>query len=679
MITIRHICLTLIPAMVILLAGAALSDDEISAPADSMSTDSTSADTTALSLPLRESDTLLTDSAQAAIDTLGLPEVSVKEPEEPLPPPARLVDSLARYFGQHAYKYDVKYLDLYPRNGAGFLYHEASYFTMTCHETPLRTTVSPFGLPAGQINIQSGANRMRPFDRIIPADGRLDFDDIPTADVASASIIEGPLSAFASLDGGISMLYLEPSQIPPEVPESEFTVERGAYGYAYTRARIARMFAHGFGFSFATDYRKGDGLITSADDDSYYVKTHLLKKYGRRTTLDFYVNVHRRKGGFPVQPVLGGYDFRRLRRDRQFIASVTRQEFYGGQLISRFEYGSSKSAYSAYTSPVYRNIKPRFTDFELSYLLPRERGLYQLTIKAGKQQCDIDHLYHSRNYGCAFLAGIIDRFGGRLFFFSRLRKAKGEDIGIEGAAGLAKSIVGRWRTILSVGFLTRWPDLTDRFAPEKIGAIGTSQIAGNYCERGNPDLVSEKKLTGNAAISYDNGNAAVSVSLNTGMADDIIYYDRRFDKYPAGEVFPDNDNTKFADLNLSGSINEIGPFFFKASLTGRRVDSDRYGNRPPYSPRWQVYSQLGVRHYVEKYQVHLRLFGDVTYAEKPLSYKLAELETGAVVTGGFNASLKALTFYYMIHNLLNQVHLQPEGYGYSGWFYSWGFNWKFLD
>jgi hypothetical protein len=82
---------------------------------------------------------------------------------------------------------------------------------------------------------------------------------------------------------------------------------------------------------------------------------------------------------------------------------------------------------------------------------------------------------------------------------------------------------------------------------------------------------------------------------------------------------------------------------------------------------------------VEHFKVNVRLFGDVNWTERPLSYGLVELETLPIVTGGLNASLKDFTFYYMIHNFINRQQPQPEGYGYTGWFYSWGFNWTFKN
>jgi hypothetical protein len=260
-----------------------------------------------------------------------------------------------------------------------------------------------------------------------------------------------------------------------------------------------------------------------------------------------------------------------------------------------------------------------------------------------------------------------------------MRAAEKEQIVYEGAIGLLREISSRWRARISVGQLGRWPDLAERYAPERIGVIGYGPLEGTFSEKGNPGLDAEKRLTGNAAITYQDSRVTMSAALNAGVIKDLIYYDRRYGTYPAEEVSPMNDHVKYANMNLSAAIDTLGPFFVTVSASARRVDSDRYGNRPPLSPRWQVYSQAGARYYLKKYELHLRLFGDITFAERPLSYKLEKLNTTAVVTGGFNASLKALTFYYMIHDFTNRVNQQPEGYGYSGWFYSWGINWKFID
>jgi hypothetical protein len=142
---------------------------------------------------------------------------------------------------------------------------------------------------------------------------------------------------------------------------------------------------------------------------------------------------------------------------------------------------------------------------------------------------------------------------------------------------------------------------------------------------------------------------------------------------------PVNDNRRVIDFNLTGSVHDLWWFYGTASATVRRVESDRYDNRPPYSPRWQLYGQGGMEIYIAKYEVHARLFGDITWTEKPLSYDLVELQTLPIFTGGFTAHLKNLTFYYMIHNMSNQRVPQPQGYGYSGWFYSWGINFRIAN
>lgn len=617
-------------------------------------------------------------------DTLVAPQDSVPKPhdsskvavEKELPPPIKLIDTLVAHFARHAYRFDVNKFDLYPRNAAGFLSHEASYLMATYSETPSRTTVSPFGLNSAQLNIQSGENQVRPYDRVIPADGKIDYDDIATGDVVSASLVEGPLSGYSSLDGGFSMLYLEPYPIPEGKAKSEFTVERGAYGYAYTRARVARMLTNQLGFSFSTDYRNGDDLNEVSDDDSYNIKTRLLKKYRQKTTINLYVNVYRRRGGFLVEPILGGGSFRRWRVDHQAVFSVSQQEFAGGQLTGRFEYRDSRSQYSTYSSRFFHTIKPHFYQSDVSYLVQRLSGLYELSIGGGKEKYEIETLKKGRNWGYGKLAGYINHWGGQLFFFGRLRQAEGEDIGLDGAAGLTKEIDSHWQIAASTGFLTGWPDLADKYASERSGYVWTE--LGTYTEKGNLQLESEKKLTGNVILTGRFSHTEWSASLNTGIADNMIYYDRQYDESGV-TVFPSNDNVRFSDLNLRGSVRDIGPLFASISVTGRRVHSERYGNRPPYSPRWQVYTQAGIKHFIERYKINVRLFGDVTYCEKPLSYQLVELEKAAIVTGGFNASLKDLTFYYMVHNLLDQYDEMPEGYARSGWYYSWGINWKFLD
>lgn len=606
----------------------------------------------------RPDDTLATDTAGLLPDSLGLSDSTQTGKAAPPQPPVRLMDSLTAYFARHSFDFDASRNDLYPRDAAGFLYHEASFYTITYHETPLRTTVSPYGLPGGGITVQSDISEAAPYDRTIPADGLTDFSDISTGNVATASLIEGPLSGYNSLSGGMAMLFLKPFEIPSDQAVSRLTVERGAYGYAYTRGRVARMFTPDLGFSFSTDYRKGDAIISNGDDDGYNIKFRLFRRFDPRTTLDAGLGVYRRTGGFSY--------YRRLRRDQQWTVRITRQEVFGGQVTGMYNLDLSRSA-----DPT-KTIRPRNTYTELSYLLPRDEGLYQVTVRFGKEQYYINRYYSRRFYGFGGISGFINLAGGQVFFFGRMRDAENQNIAYESAAGYNRKLSDRFRLIVSGGLLEGWPDLTDLYMEDKNWGSGLIETA-------NIDLKAEKKLTGNAALFWTTEKYELSASINAGRADDLIYYDRNFDQYPTIRIIPSNDNVSFADLNLSGSFHDLWWFYGNASGTIRGVDSDRYGSRIPYSPRWQIYGQLGLYYHVTQFDVNVRLFGDMTYTERPLSYLMQELQTTAVFNWGINATLKDLTVYYMMHNASNQYHRQPEEYGYTGWFYSWGFNWKFWD
>jgi hypothetical protein len=621
--------------------------DEIAA--DSLESDSITVDS-AIVIPV--------DSTGTEAGSLALTDsVGVKE-QIPMVPPVRLIDSLVYYFARHQYQFEIQQEDLYPREAAGFLYHEASYFTMTYVETPLRTTSSPFGLPGDRITVRSGTNEVAPYDRTVPSDGLVDFNDIATGDVSRATIVEGPLTGYGSTGGGSSLLYLEPIDIPEGQAESKLMVERGAFGYAYTRGRIARMISPKFGFSFSTDYRKGDGFDYNNDDDSYNVKVRIVGRLRPRTILDAGINVYRRKGGISY--------YRRYRRDEQWVVSLTRQQFYGGQLTGRYTLDLSRS------EDVTKTVKPRNTYADVSYLWLRPGRLYQATLRFGKEQYYINTLFESRFYGYGDLSAFFNFKGGQLFVFGRFRHAESQDMAIESAIGYSRLLGNRWKVIVSGGYLNSWPGLTDLYLMDRYWESGEF-------ERGNIDLKATKTLSGNATLAYAAEKFELSASFNAGQSDDIIYYDRRYASSGTALIRPENDRITFADLNLAGSFRELWWFYGKASVTGRRLDSDRYGNRPPYSPRWQVYSQLGLEYYIAKLKVLVRAFGDMTYTEVPLSYSLQELQTAAIFDWGINAALKDFTFYYMMHNFTNQLHLQPEGYGYTGWFYSWGFNWKFWD
>ncbi|MCK5125968.1 MAG: hypothetical protein KAR42_06915 [candidate division Zixibacteria bacterium] len=632
-------------------------------------------------------DSVLIDTAITftdAIDSASIDSVfeADEEPVEipPLPSPINLLDSLSNYFISNWHSFDVQSKDIYPRNAAGFLESQTSYFVQTNHETPQRTTVTPYGIHGGVVSVRSGLVIARPFDRVVPADGMTDFDDIATGDVAAAGIIEGPLSAYDNLNGGLSTLYLKPIEIPEGPAESEFIVERGAFGYAYTRGRIARQFSKKLGMSFSTDYRNGEGFRFNSKDNSYIVKTRIRYKPYLRTTLDLYLNIYRREGDFQVMPDSGGFVFNRIRRDQQFTAVINQQEFLNGQLTGRLEYQSSRSQYTSTSTSFYRTVRPHYYNTKISYLRSMGEAVYELSLEAGRTTVDVNDVFLNGNYSAMSLSVFNPFMAGKLFTTLQVKNSEYDHPVYDAVSGYSVDLSTRAKAQIAVGYVSQTPDLLDRYAPSRMGPIGSAgSLARAFMERGNPGLQPEKRFYGNATIAFQTGKGLVSLSLNAGKIDNAIYYDRRYTSYPAGEVFPANDQIKFADANLRIEFDNLGPFYTTVSGTYRKVDSDRYGNRPPYSPRWQTFGQLGLKYYTAKFDIYTRAYGELVFYDKPLSHKLKELETGALINWGLNASMQSFTFYYKMHNGLNQIHETPEGYGYTGWYYSWGVNWKFLD
>ena len=75
----------------------------------------------------------------------------------------------------------------------------------------------------------------------------------------------------------------------------------------------------------------------------------------------------------------------------------------------------------------------------------------------------------------------------------------------EGTVGFVKNLSAALKGQLSAGYLCRWPDVADRIAPERFGAIGGSAYFLHFAEYGNSDLHMEKRLVGNAAVEYRRG------------------------------------------------------------------------------------------------------------------------------------------------------------------------------
>ncbi len=647
---------------------AAISDTTISdQPSDSVSADS---------LHQVDSAAHTVDSARFAIDSLiAAGAIDTTTAKKMLPPPMRLLDTLTEHFVRKWKYYDVKRSDHFPRNAGGFISQEASYLSQTYLETPVRTTIAPFGLTGGNLVVQSGEHELRPFGRFVPPDGRIDYGDLGTSFVGSYGLLEGPLSGISSLDGGLGMLVLKPITIPPDEARSELFVETGWYGFAYTRAKLARQFSPKFGLAISTDYRLGDGPNLNAEEEDYYIAGHLFSRLRPTTWLEGYIDIHGREGEVPIMPDSNGALYERDRKDIAYNLLVTEQGPLGGDITAKLHYQTSRSGYDSQGSTYGRTIKPERYFLELSYLRHDSTGTLQMAALVGADEYQYNLDFMRRRYGTATISAMTRINDGYGFAFARYRAGENEKPVIEGAFGWAGDLGPQWYGIISTGYLTRWPDITDRFLARREDPT----INGGYADYGNPSLESEKRFTGNIALIRYLKNLELSGSLNLGIVDKAIYYDRIYDDLPGGEVFPDNDNIRFADFNLRADFDSLWIFYGTISSTIRRVDSDRWGPRPPYSPRWYIDSQIGFRYYIERFQISTRFWGNIRYGETMLSHRLEELTNAPLVTGGITASLKTFTFFFISHNMLRQIPDTMEGYSLTDWYISWGFNWKFRD
>jgi len=654
----------LIPAMIIA-TGILTAEDELPPPPDSTIIDSLP---TATEKPN-------TDSLFEAIGLGSEPSpAQILIPEDPV----YMGDTLMRLYSRIRYPYEVRDYDLYPRDAGEMLHQEASYYTLKYSETPLRTTVQPFGLPLAGIAVSSGPNNLQPQDHVIPGDGMIDFEDIATGNIEAVYLVEGPLSGYNEVNSGISRVWIKPDDIPEKEAESEFTVERGAFGYAYTRANIARMLSRRYGFFASTDYRKGDSYDPDNDDDMYNINLYLLGKFGTRTVAEAWVDSYHRRGGFEVQPDSGGYRFARERREQNVIFSLTRHNTLNGQLRTAFAMHRSRSDYSNSTTTFYRKVEPQNYFTDISYLTYFDSALVEFSLHAEHEIYEDNGVKRKRNLGWLQSTGLFDLAGGRLTALARLYHIESDKSLIDASLAFTRYMGQRWRLLLSAGMNHRQPTQAELFSPTRSGVVG-DRVWSHYTELSNPELETEKRLTGNATLVYFRDYSEFSLAINAGSLKDAIIYRYTY----AGDVSvtsqPINDDIKYVDLNLRTALEKIGPLFLRTSLTARKLDSDLYGNRPPYSPRWQIYGQAGLKFYISRYKINVRLFGDITYTEKVLTTQLEELIPSALITGGFNLNLKDLTFYYMIHDASNQLYEVPEGYGFDGWYYTWGFNWKFFN
>ncbi|UCD16668.1 MAG: hypothetical protein JSV44_09420, partial [Candidatus Zixiibacteriota bacterium] len=253
-----------------------------------------------------------------------------------------------------------------------------SSFIVDHENTPIRKTVSPYALPGGRVNVILDNRPLNPLEHLLEPDNRMDFNDIPTCQIRQAYIVEGPLGLVFGAANATSSLIMLPHRPDTTSAESKMVVDKGSFGYAYTRGLFTHRNKQGRQMQAAAGYRKADGAFLNQDDDAYHQWAELNQPLTRQLWLNLSGRLYRRTGTFSPRADVSLFHLDRSRRDRDLNANLEYNHAPGIRSVLEFRHQRSEAKIERQFIAYFRNLDV----FHNSVALSHNRKLGGLGLRA---------------------------------------------------------------------------------------------------------------------------------------------------------------------------------------------------------------------------------------------------------------------------------------------------------
>ena len=651
-------------------------------------------------------DTSLTDSLLSTDSTTSLPDSAIffdslfnSDETHPIDSALRrkreepvnffnIGDSVNTYLLSLRMGYSDEMYRSFYRDAADLIRYNPSNFIIEYQNTPVRKTLSPFTLPGNRMNVILNNRSLNPVEHLFEPDNMIDFDDIPTAPVGQVYNIEGPLGMVYGADNGTSSMILLPVEPDSLIAESKMHVDKGSFGYAYTKAMFANRYQSGQSIRAAVGYRKADGAYSYFDDDEYHQWGEIIYPINNRTRLNLNGRLYHRAGTFNVDPAnqfIRTFYMDRFRRDRDLSAGLDYAINDNHKSSVEFSHQRSESSLDRSSQTYNRKLDI----IENSMIFSRE-GRYQ------NYDYKTQVIFSQERFS---EQGKVVRHRGS--FDTRLLYAKGESswmlyfkgdkvVGYEPApTGMLYYVMNKEKMYLSAsaGYSTKFPRLYELNLSRRIFRIYNSSQA-DYYESGNKNLLPEKQLTGNVTFGLGAEGDDLLLSVTGGKIYDGVDWVRT-DSLPSdtgigwssrilGAFRAENRDIEFVNvtarqrLSWKKFLNWTGG----ASYHFVRIDGS---TDLPYSPDYQFYTNLGLHIYLKKFDLHLYGFGEAIYQQTYKGYFGTEIGDNITLNARLSFRVKRFTFFYIFQNIQANVYELREDYVFPGRYLTYGVNWEFLD
>jgi len=557
---------------------------------------------------------------------------------------------------------------------AGDYFRFSTGFVVTDHQvTPMRKTVQPYGLKGNRLGVLSGSRQLTPFEHIIEPDGMIDLNDIPTALDDQVVILPGPVGMVFGARHSVAALLTRPKRPKSTTPESTFLVDKGSYAYSYARGRYSKLFTGGREIDMSLGYRNADGAFIGRGDEAYHQSADIFQPLGKDFALEATGWLYDREGPFLVRPGAGGSSVRRDRIDRQGTVSLVKHN----------------SEHSSRNQLTYTHIR-QTSGITGAYLARLEHSGHALSAgrewisgnTAFKAEADADYLkfddwwqIRERYTGGASLS-MAHRADGLRWAVN----VRGRYVETFRMLPAASAMISRdsdwWYFYFSAGYSERAPTLYELNLRYQRAAIYGSGFK-DYADVGNPDLKSEKLMSGALGVELGSTSTSLVLALAGGRIIDGIDWTRSVDSGRT-TFSPVNNDIDFATATADARLAVSNLFAFRGGASYHFLDYLNIEN-DAYTPEYQAFGGAELHVFWRQKLIHFYAYGEILYTGPYDGFEQTGLGDDFVINGKLSFRMGDFRFHWVVQNMLTNLYSPREYYRSLGRYNYYGFTWDFLN
>ncbi len=586
-----------------------------------------------------------------------------------------------------------------------FFRADRSFFTVDYLTTPARHTVSAFGVPGPRVTPIFDGRPLAPLEHLTEQDGQYDFNDIPTSSVSDVYTLTGPVAAFLGGQSGVGGIWLQKLRADGPRSESRLEIQKGPFGYAYTKGMISETLPNGFSYTAALGFRKTEFGSLLANDDASHQFWEIEAPYKRNWRITTSVRLYRRKANIAYKPQSLNRKFNRDRRDRDIVARVERKAGNNNSLGVEFRHQRSESGLDALSSPYSQRLDRIENGFSAIWNHRSSTKMLKVNLSASKEKLEFEVGSNERKLGDASLKALVRLGGDALteielptsavhpprilanrsefqsglnssFIFGEIAAsgAGGYDVQPRVNLGFVSVAPGRSFT-LALGVTPVFPRQYELDLPPE--APVTQSTVGTLEQSGNGSLTPEAQYTATAEARIGSGAKQLTLSITGGKITDGINW--RTSPTSSGLLYrPINEDFTFFGATVTKRLALTSWLVWNSSAAIYNSEYDSTA-QPAYSPDYNLFSGLALDFYYRPLEIHFSGYGEVTYNGEYFGYDGSLLGKQAVINYRAAFRIKDFTFNYVFENSLNAQFQAREGYDYIGRYSWYWITWNFFN